>query len=470
MSLVADNWEEEVIKKTSHKTIQVQIFPSDLQKTHLKKALDVSRYVKNMTLEYIKHKNFKHNWKELRNILVTEDTKTTSEPYLFFTNMIKNMAIYKACLVKSGNSEKDLGLIEEQIKSIKESKKLALKEINSEKTCVKDFELEIHKDIRTCAVRQVCENKKTCETLFYNGEIKWYNMKFKKKNGPSHDLGLTTNNVKFENGEILMSLGSAQGFRGFDRYAISTKNKKKLKGLEINHQVRMTYKKNRYVLHIPVSIDKKPIEETKFVNFCGIDPGCRTFLTTYGNNGITEYNHDYNRLEALQNKIIFLKSKKLKKSRKEKNLKRPKNKKLRGGVSKKQISKVEKKIESFINVLHWSSINSLLQDNDIIYFGDIKSHGIVKNGDNKTLNRNINGLKFYLYKQRLKFKAIRAGKRVVFINEYLTTQGCSKCGNLWKDIKASKTYYCQDSNCKAVFDRDINSAKNICMKGILREL
>ncbi|KAJ3001699.1 UNVERIFIED_CONTAM: hypothetical protein HDU68_006710, partial [Siphonaria sp. JEL0065] len=43
--------------------------------------------------------------------------------------------------------------------------------------------------------------------------------------------------------------------------------------------------------------------------------------------------------------------------------------------------------------------------NDVIFYGDFKSHGVVKNGVNKTLNQQINDLKFFQFKQRLLYKA-----------------------------------------------------------------
>ena len=48
--------------------------------------------------------------------------------------------------------------------------------------------------------------------------------------------------------------------------------------------------------------------------------------------------------------------------------------------------------------------------------------------------------------------------------------GCSTCGNLWKEIGNSKKYICQNTLCRTkdiIFDRDLNAAKNICMKGLL---
>ena len=135
-------------------------------------------------------------------------------------------------------------------------------------------------------------------------------------------------------------------------------------------------------------------------------------------------------------------------------------------MRKKQINKVEKRKIDYTNQLHWELINSLLSKNDIVFLGDIKSHDIVKKGSNKYLNQEFNDLKFFIFKQRMKYKACLAGKKVIMVNEYLTTQGCSECGVLTKpSVDDPRIHDCID--CGAISDRDINSAKNIYMKGVM---
>ena len=149
---------------------------------------------------------------------------------------------------------------------------------------------------------------------------------------------------------------------------------------------------------------------------------------------------------------------------------KPLNINLRNKYRKKQINKVEKKKVDITNELHWDVISYLLKTQDVIFFGDIKSHNIVKKSYNKTLNRSFNDLKFYKFKQRLLYKCILNNKKVFFINESYTSQGCSTCGNLWRDIKDSKVYTCKNVLCKTkekTFDRDFNAAKNMLLKGLL---
>ena len=109
----------------------------------------------------------------------------------------------------------------------------------------------------------------------------------------------------------------------------------------------------------------------------------------------------------------------------------------------------------------------ILDNNDVIFYGDIKSHDITKNTNNKSLKINLSDLKFYKFKTRLLYKAEIKNKKVLMVNENFTTQTCSFCGNINKP-GCSKIYNC--INCKNKIDRDINAAKNILMKGIITYL
>ena len=117
-----------------------------------------------------------------------------------------------------------------------------------------------------------------------------------------------------------------------------------------------------------------------------------------------------------------------------------------------------------IDEIHWKTITDIISFNDVIFYGNINSHDIVKNSNNTYLKRDINDLKFYLFKQRLIFKSLIKNKYVILVNEAFTSKTCSCCGSRY-NIGSSKTYNC--SNCKTTIDRDINAAKNILIKGII---
>jgi IS605 OrfB family transposase len=126
--------------------------------------------------------------------------------------------------------------------------------------------------------------------------------------------------------------------------------------------------------------------------------------------------------------------------------------------------KREYKKEHLINELHWKTINDILNTNDVICYGNINSHNIVKNSNNKHLNRAANDLKFYKFRQKLEYKASILNKKLILVNEAYTSKTCSFCGCIY-NVKESKVYKC--SKCQNIIDRDINAAKNILLKGLI---
>ena len=175
-------------------------------------------------------------------------------------------------------------------------------------------------------------------------------------------------------------------------------------------------------------------------------------MTTFGNNGCYEYTNNCKILiDKINKSIFYLKSLRVKDCH---------NK-------RKSLNKREDKKKNIINEVHWKTINHLITSNDVILYGDIKSHNIVKNGFNTTVNRNFNDYKFYLFKERLLYKAKINSKMVHEVNEAYTSQCCSSCGKI-NHPGSSKTYNC--IKCAMTCDRDINAAKNILLKGIINYL
>ncbi len=276
-------------------------------------------------------------------------------------------------------------------------------------------------------------------------------MKFKKKKAIRICAELASAGICMENSQIKINptkLGEHSMFR------ISERNIKKYKDLKIDNNCDLMKIKSEYFIYVAVPVAKEPLKIPE--TFCGIDPGLRTFMTVYSNHGIYEYNQcDEPRLQ-LNLKINLLKNRKCLKK---------KHKKSR--VKKCAISKREERRSNLTDELHWTVINDLVRKNDLILYGDIKSHDIVKDGKNKFNNKRFNDTKFYVFKQRLMYKALRSGKKVIPVCERYTTKGCSKCGNVKHDVGSNKTYYCDILECAFVHDRDINSSKNIMMKGMI---
>jgi IS605 OrfB family transposase len=445
-SLTVGKWEKEVIKAEKFKTVKIKIYPTNIQKELLDNIINVHRYVYNNALEYIKYKGYNPNFQELRNLLATENTKLNSNTFKYHSIGINKL---KQQIKEESLNQKHL---KELLKEEEESLKRELKSVPlTRNPLIKTFELKVSNEIRSNAIKSICDAYKTGFSNLEQGNIKFFNPTFKSKNEVRKCVELAASEISMKNDCINICPGK---IKEHSLFRISTKNINKYKNLVIEHNSDLVKQKGLYYILVTVPTINLPSMEKTIIS--GIDPGVRTFLTSYNNkNEIIEYKHNRNYLKKLNDKIKMLKS--IRTS--------PRNKGIRIRYRKKQINKIEKKKIDLTNTLHWNVINDLLKSNDIIFIGDIKSHDIVKNGKNKTLNRDFNDLKFYIFKKRFLYKASLINKRVYFINEAYTTQACSCCGNLHKNIGDSEIYDCR--KCKKVFGRDENSAKNIMMKGII---
>ena len=402
------------------------MFPTASQKRILNNIFDVERAIYNKANRLIKDKEFHYkDWKGIRNLLVTDMTSCLSDKYKDLETQRKSLDI--------GDPGYDKALEE-----INLQKELLPKTKNPN---IPAHELLIHKDIRTCAVKNLCDAYKTAHSNLNAGNIKFFNISYKKKSSPTRCAEVTSKCVSMKNGKIQLcrdKIGRENCF-----FKISKRNMKKYGIMKINHNCDILYKGGEYffVLAIPIGPQKSEGESV-----CGIDPGLRTFMTCYSNESIHEYKHDRNLIKKINDKIKFLKS-------------------LRSKMKRRHLLKQEKKKENIVDSMHWCVINSITKDNKYILYGNIKSHGIVRNGFNKSNNTEFNSLKFYQFKERLKYKCNIRNIFFKEVNERNTSKCCSACGSLDHNLQGSEIYNC----CKCGFNtgRDINAAKNIYMKGIL---
>lgn len=487
ISSTVGKWERD---PTKLKTLKIKIYPTKEQKKTINEFIDTSRYVYNKTLEYVNN-GYEPNKFDLQSMLVTKNTKLYHPIHEFLGKFINDIKS------KLSSKQKKLSSIKSSIKKMEEkgihkkktvshAKSYELKneaaeislEIENLKTIIKieeadlneilksvkprknplvlDFELFTPKDIRDCAVQSVCDAMQAGFTNLARGNIRYFNMKFKKKTG-KQTIEITPKLIKIENGKIMMCPSRFDKNENYIK--ISKRNTKKYRNLKLNHNCDLQRVNGEYFLYVPIETNPETTER-KHLNFCGVDPGLRTFLTTYNQDGSsTEYKQNNTILfKKLNEKIKMLKSRRERKPL-------PFNY-VNKRYKKKQFSKIEKRKKNLIDSLHWSVINDLIKKNDVIFFGDIKSHNIVKNGKNTSNNIAFNDLKFYQFKQRLLYKASIENVLVKLTNESYTSKTCSSCGTL-HNIGASKLYDCK--NCFLKCDRDTNAAKNILMKGLLGE-
>ena len=403
------------------------------------KHYDCFRYVHNKACEKVKIDGLDPNFMDLRNLLVTAKTKMHSNTYRYHKQEIDRLKEK----LRATECKEDVLLLQEIIKEDEKILRDLMKNIQCrENPEVRDWEKKINKETRANAVNKLCESYKTAKANLAAGNIKSFDIGFMKKNSKRKCIELSSQQVSIKDKSITISF-----FEEDKKFKISSKMSKKLMSnkIEIKNNCDFVCIKGSYWLMIPVknSFVEQSLET---IQYCSVDPGIIKIATTFGNKDTIEYSHNRELLKKLNQKIKFLKEKRQRKY-----------------FRKKQFDKIEKRKIDYTNQLHWNLINSILKDNDVIFFGDIKSHDITKKNSIKNVNQEFNDLKFHLLKSRLVYKATILGKKIIMIDEYLTSQTCSECGSI-KKID-DRIYSC--CKCGSVFDRDINAAKNILMKGIL---
>ena len=71
---------------------------------------------------------------------------------------------------------------------------------------------------------------------------------------------------------------------------------------------------------------------------------------------------------------------------------------------------------------------------------------------------------FHQFKERLEYMCEIYKCKLILVNEALTTKSCSCCGSINDKVGKSEEYNCP--NCSLKLDRDVNSARNILIKGM----
>ena len=124
-------------------------------------------------------------------------------------------------------------------------------------------------------------------------------------------------------------------------------------------------------------------------------------------------------------------------------------------------ARTDEKIANIRNDFGWKTCLALIKKYKTIYMENLNVRGMAKN---RFLAKAIADVSWSDFTSKLSFKAESAGVKVVKVNPKNTSQACSGCGNIVRKTLAMRTHRCP--HCGLVLDRDINSARNILIKGI----
>ena len=228
---------------------------------------------------------------------------------------------------------------------------------------------------------------------------------------------------------------------------------------KIKSNLRLSIIKKNSILQLDTLTNKfiiiTPYDETYEVELeqnkkCGIDPGCRTFLTVYSPEETYEIcTNTYELIDKYHKKLDSLKS------NRDKNI---------ISLSKYNFAreKYQTKLNNYINDLHNKSSRFILERFKTIKLGKISISSIVSNKKGNICSitkRRILALSHYRFRMKLQQMAVKWNNKIILINESYTSKTCCKCHNIKNDLGANKVYEC--SKCNLIIDRDINASINI---------
>ncbi len=224
---------------------------------------------------------------------------------------------------------------------------------------------------------------------------------------------------------------------------------------------RVVFDYNEWYLCCQDKIEIKKFDFSK-IRGCAIDPGVRTFVTTYSPICVGIYGDGFtSKLKPIQKKLdhaISERSKLFKTTDcEDKQWYKNKLKFYQTTITKCRI-----KARNIIENLHKQTASHITKNNDVILLPTFDVSKMVlktKRLIGRQTVRNMLGLCHYKFEQVLKWQAKKRGKIVLDVNESYTSKTNTFTGELM-NIGSAKTFIYQGKK----YDRDVNAAKGIFIK------
>ena len=216
-----------------------------------------------------------------------------------------------------------------------------------------------------------------------------------------------------------------------------------------------------YYLCVPQPIMIKPMNESPLATIVSIDPGVRTFVTTYDDRGrISEWGH-YDNKHIMRMAIHIDQLISLRASKKKSTIRHRTRYKL-----KKIIQRMKNKMRNRIDEVHKKCSTWLCENYQNIILPIFTSREMVNKQDrriNNTTVRQMLSWSHYRFQQRIKHKVREYPScNLILTTEEYTSITCGKCGELNNTLGSSKKFRCPTCNFK--INRDHNGARNVMIK------
>ena len=187
-----------------------------------------------------------------------------------------------------------------------------------------------------------------------------------------------------------------------------------------------------------------------------LDPGVRTFQTTYDASGLaTEWGK--NDMKKLFKLCLF--TDKLQASWMAK--KRGKRR-----STKLAWHRMLLRIKNLVKEVHRKMATWLCENYRVVLIPKFETSRMVKRADRKIRSKTARGMltwSHYTFRAMLKEKAeLFPWVKIVECDEAYTSKTCGQCGHIHQKLGSNKTFRCP--NCHYVADRDISAARNILLR------
>lgn len=205
--------------------------------------------------------------------------------------------------------------------------------------------------------------------------------------------------------------------------------------------------------YINVLLDVE-VKEPEAEHVCALDPGCRTFQTVYGTDGlVAEVGPSFAPIER-----ELLKADKVQASITDRTCRSKRRREL-----KRRLRRTYERVRNRVRDLHHKVASWLCKHYRVILLPKFETQQMVNRLSSK-VSRSMMTWSHYMFQQRLLEQAHHKGNKVLIVSEAWTSKTCGRCGRVNEALGASKVFMCP--SCGVVCDRDANAARNILLRNL----
>jgi len=227
------------------------------------------------------------------------------------------------------------------------------------------------------------------------------------------------------------------------------------------------FQRGRWFLCVKIMIPVKQVE-SQDLRPVAIDPGVRTFATTFSFDSVSKIGGGFNtriyelafRLDKLVSQRSLLVNS------------FPRNFKDRSqwmwdryNHIQKKCDKIQNRMSDLVDDLHKQAADYLTKNWDIIFLPTFETKKMAARAERKIRSKTVRqmlSLGHYRFKLHLKWIAKKRGKIVIDTNESYTSKTYSKDGSISKNLGGSKSIF--------DLDRDVNGARGILLRSLTGNL